>query len=283
MTRDPGETTGVKRKLIDLVEVLMIAGAAFAAGAAAAGDLDPLIAFFTICVLIGGVVVLVRLFPRGPEAPPPQRKAREPEDLPPPPPRGTLASRMLAARGRRKAEPEPEPVPDAEGRAPADPPEAEPSPEPTHAEPAPADDTPLPPGFAPLIPRHQRSQGTRVLVVDEDENTRRMVTRILSRFDFDVESAPDAALALQLITEEAPPQLLLTELMLPGMTGTALRSRVTAEAPDLAVVFMTSFAGSAKERYGLRPGIDTVIEKPFEAADLLAAVDQALTIEDEGI
>jgi FixJ family two-component response regulator len=67
------------------------------------------------------------------------------------------------------------------------------------------------------------------------------------------------------------------------MTGTALRERVSREAPDLAVVFMTSFAGAAKERYGLRPGIDSVVEKPFEAAELLAAVEEALTIQEEGI
>lgn len=262
---------GVKRRLIDLAQILMIAGAAFAAGAAAAGDLDPLIAFLVICALIGGVVVLVRLFPRGSDGDAPQAA-----DAPPARP-----SKRRGPRGRR-AVTLPEPEPDPEPQLVAEEPEPEPDePEPAPAVPAPPH--PPPSAFPPSVPRYQRSQGTRVLVVDDDENIRRMVARILGRYEFEVESAPDAALALQLIKDVSPPQLLLTELVLPGMTGTGLRDRVANEAPDLAVVFMTSFAGAAKERYGLRPGIDSVVEKPFEAAELLAAVEEALTIQEEGI
>ena len=255
----------MKRRLIDLAQILMIAGAAFAAGAAAAGDLDPLIAFLVICVLIGGVVTLVRLFPRGTGESTEQRRPapREP-------------------RARRESTP-PDPEPEPRYTAAPEEPETE-APSPASAPPArPAPPPPVASVTPPTTPRYTRSQGTRVLVVDDDENVRRTVARILGRYEFEVESAPDAALALALIKDVSPPQLLLTELILPGMTGTSLRDRVAAEAPELAVVFMTSFAGAAKERYGLRPGIDSVVEKPFEAADLLAAVEEALTIQEEGI
>lgn len=216
----------------------MIAGAAFAAGAAAAGDLDPLVAFLVICALIGGVVLLARQFPRDGVAP---ASGREPET---------------------SEEPEPAaPAPTTPGERPR----------------------PREPSAPAAPPRYTQAQGTRVLVVDDDENVRRVVTRVLGRYGFEVESAPDAALALQLIKDVSPPQMLLTEVVLPGpgMTGSALRDRVAAEAPDLAVVFMTRFAGAAQERFGLRPGIDVVVEKPFEASGLLAGVEEALTRREE--
>ena len=231
----------MKRRLVDLAQILMIAGAAFAAGAAAAGDLEPLIAFTVSCLLVGGVVLLARLFPRDGVASADQR-ARWPDEEP----------------EHERATAPPAATPGGSARSPKR-------------------------GGPPPPPRYTQAHGTRVLVVDDDESVRKLVARTLGRYGFDVESAPDAALALQLIKDIEPPQMLLTELVLPGpgLTGPALRDRVAVEAPDLAVVFMTGFTGAAKERYGLRPGIDAVVEKPFEAAELLAAVEEALTIQEE--
>jgi CheY-like chemotaxis protein len=117
----------------------------------------------------------------------------------------------------------------------------------------------------------------RILVVDDQDAVRRLTTRLLTRNGYEVDEAPDGATALQrCAAAPGPPDLLLTDLVLPGMTGTELRDRIHEVAPEVPVLFMTGFTGPVQERYGLRAGVDTVIGKPFNAGELLDAVVAAL-------
>lgn len=263
------ELTPVKRRLVDVAQIALIAAMAFAIGAALAGDLEPLIAVGTVTLLGGTLYALVKLFPR------PTGRPREPKA---PKEREAVAAapvelRESEPRAAAHAIPEedeaaeeegpygytlPEPVP------PATPPAAGASP--PEAEPAPGYD----PG--PAAVRKRPEEGMHVLVVDDEDATRRLCSRILGNGGYRVSSAPDAALALALARED-PPKVLLTDLVLPGMTGSTLRDRMIGEVGDIAVLFMTSFAGAVRERYGLRADLDEVIEKPFEGVELLRAVD----------
>ncbi|MDO8630784.1 MAG: ATP-binding protein, partial [Phycisphaerales bacterium] len=107
-----------------------------------------------------------------------------------------------------------------------------------------------------------------ILVVDDEEPFRRYVVEVLSREGYTVFSAPDARRALVLV--DAQPDridLLLTDLAMPGMSGTTLASRLS----HLPVVFMSGFFTGADE-VGDRP----FVQKPFTPDELLAAVERAL-------
>ena len=113
-----------------------------------------------------------------------------------------------------------------------------------------------------------------VLVVDDHDANRALIRRILSRAGHRVVEAADTAGALALVEAAGgPPHVLLTDLVLPGASGSELAARLRAQTPDLPVVFVSGF-GTMLERYGVRD--ELVVAKPFRADDLLMAVESAL-------
>ena len=273
MSTSSGEITRVKRLLIDLLQLVMIAAMAFAIGAAVAGDLDPLIAVGAVTLLGAGLFALVKLFPRPSPREKAMRRARKVTATAP----TARDARADAPAVRPEAEVAPEP--DEEDESPHGyvmPAQVPPDPPSTAGPPPPEVPTQQPGhGPAPAVDRPKPAEGEHILVVDDEEAARRLAGRILSSYGYRVSTAPDAQLALQLARED-PPMLLLTDLVLPGMTGPALRDRMLAEVGDVSVLFMTSFIGAVRERYGLREGIDEVIEKPFEGGELIRAVGHVL-------
>ena len=70
--------------------------------------------------------------------------------------------------------------------------------------------------------------------------------------------------------------LLVTDIVMPGMDGIALALKVTRDWPDLAVLLMTGYAAERQRAHNLEALIHRVIAKPFSLADFLGAVDEAL-------
>jgi CheY-like chemotaxis protein len=113
--------------------------------------------------------------------------------------------------------------------------------------------------------------GSTVLVVDDDDDVRRMVERALRRAGYTVMTAtsgPDA-----LARARAYPgaiDLLLTDVVMPGMTGQELIRELSAERPGLQVVFMSGYHQGAP--------IDPrrFVAKPFDRATLLSTVADVL-------
>jgi len=124
----------------------------------------------------------------------------------------------------------------------------------------------------------QELRGTETILVVEDEAAvRAVVCRALRAHGYTVLEAEDAARALQLAS---PPDLhldlLLTDVVMPGLSGTALAQRLLEERPDLRVVFMSGYTDEALGRHGvLEPGT-RFIQKPFASDDLLRVVRDAL-------
>lgn len=121
---------------------------------------------------------------------------------------------------------------------------------------------------APVI---ARSTGTeRVLVVDDDERVRRSIERVLRRAGFSVLVAAAAEPALEAVASEAI-DVVLTDIMLPGLDGVAFSKRVAELKPGLPVRFMT---GYARGRVG---SLATPhLSKPFATADLLRLITEAI-------
>jgi len=116
-----------------------------------------------------------------------------------------------------------------------------------------------------------------VLVVDDEAAIRDVAHRVLTRAGYRVVTAADGPEALSLLQrQDMAADLVLTDVVMPGMTGTAFADQAHAMRPDLPILFMSGYAqpGAAGEAW---PGpAAQVIGKPFTRAALLASVTQML-------
>ena len=108
-----------------------------------------------------------------------------------------------------------------------------------------------------------------VLVADDDPSTRRLLAEILGRAGYAVRLAADGLEALAEIERE-PPDLVLADIVMPGLGGAALLARLRSSDRHLPVVLMSAYAHES--------GAIAVpfVAKPFARRDLLAAVEGAL-------
>jgi two-component system, cell cycle sensor histidine kinase and response regulator CckA len=93
-----------------------------------------------------------------------------------------------------------------------------------------------------------------------------------------VVEAADSGTALRLAREQArPADLLLTDIVMPGMSGPVLAERLVSRWPDLKVLYMSGYADEAIERQGALSAGGALLEKPFTARQLADRVRQALS------
>ncbi len=119
--------------------------------------------------------------------------------------------------------------------------------------------------------------GARVLLADDNADMREYVARLLSEH-FSVETVTDGASALARARAE-PPDLILSDVMMPGMDGYQLLRALRAGelTRDIPVIFLSARAGEESRIEGLSAGADDYLIKPFSARELLARVGMHLT------
>jgi hypothetical protein len=119
-----------------------------------------------------------------------------------------------------------------------------------------------------------RGHGEAILLVEDEQGMRTMAARILSRNGYLVREAADGAAAIRLAGDPAERfDLLVTDMVMPGMLGDEVAERVRAVRPGLPAVFVTGSAQQVPD--AIAPGID-VVQKPFTEAVLLTRVRRAL-------
>jgi CheY-like chemotaxis protein len=113
----------------------------------------------------------------------------------------------------------------------------------------------------------------RLLVVDDEEPALRLVERILSTDNYDIRIAMSGPSALSLLDEPgaAPVDLLVTDLMMPGMSGRELSKIVRQRCPSVRVLYQTGFADSLFTGVQELQEHEAFVEKPFSAIGLLEA------------
>src|SRR6266508_4546944 len=118
--------------------------------------------------------------------------------------------------------------------------------------------------------------GELVLVVDDEPTVREVVSRYLELGGYRVAVAGDGQEALRLaLSTQAPPDLVVLDLMLPGMDGLEVCRRLRASAP-IPIVMLTARGHEADRIVGLELGADDYVVKPFSPRELVARIRSVL-------
>jgi CheY-like chemotaxis protein len=127
-------------------------------------------------------------------------------------------------------------------------------------------------------PRPTATEVTRlgtILVVEDDTGVRRFVRRVLEAAGYLVLTAPDGATAIE-ASLGVPLQLLLTDVVMPDMSGRRVAAKLASDRPGIRVLYMSGYPDDDIVRHGvLEPDID-LLPKPFTAEALLSAMDKAM-------
>jgi PAS domain S-box-containing protein len=126
------------------------------------------------------------------------------------------------------------------------------------------------PSTAASAPRQEIPAGHEsVLVVEDERAVRLLVHRALTQAGYQVTMASDAAQALEVLAGHKPVRVLVSDLVLPGMSGTMLAAEARHHQPDIAVVLMSGHAGP-------KPDDGVMLTKPFAPAELVRRVREAI-------
>jgi two-component system response regulator ResD len=125
--------------------------------------------------------------------------------------------------------------------------------------------------IGPVGPGDSRAS---VLVVDDEPTIAEVVARYLERAGYDSATAGDGAEALRLAAERAP-DLVVLDLMLPGIDGLEVLRRLRADGGP-AVILLTAKGEQDDRIVGLRSGADDYVVKPFSPRELVARVEAVL-------
>jgi two-component system response regulator ResD len=115
----------------------------------------------------------------------------------------------------------------------------------------------------------------RVLLVDDDPDVAEVVLAYLRRDGIEAAHADDGLKALE-SARRVPPDLVILDLMLPGLDGLEVCRRLRADAPDLPVVMLTARGEEADRIAGLEVGADDYVVKPFSPRELALRVASVL-------
>ena len=120
---------------------------------------------------------------------------------------------------------------------------------------------------------------SRILLADDNTDMRRYIQRLLEHSDYEVESVADGLAALH-AARERPPDLVLTDVMMPGLDGFGLlrELREGEGTATIPVIMLSARAGEESRVEGMEAGADDYLVKPFSARELLARVRAHLEI-----
>ncbi len=115
----------------------------------------------------------------------------------------------------------------------------------------------------------------RILVAEDEPSVSEFVNRALTHHGHQVSAVPDGIAALRALAAE-PFDLLLTDIVMPGLDGIALALKVSKDYPAMRILLMTGYAAERQRAHNLESLVHRVIAKPFTLDEICAAVGAAL-------
>lgn len=121
------------------------------------------------------------------------------------------------------------------------------------------------------------SGGETILLVEDDPSVRRTAAEVLLGAGYRVLTAPSGADALRMAARhEGRLDLLLTDIVMPGMSGPELARQFIVQFPSVRILYMSGYSEDAIEKHGLRGRTVRVLQKPFTHETLARSVREAL-------
>jgi DNA-binding NtrC family response regulator len=117
----------------------------------------------------------------------------------------------------------------------------------------------------------------RIVVLDDEQRMADIISMVLRRESYDVESFTDPHAALAEL-EKHPFDLLLTDLRMPGLDGVEVLRRAREIVPDLPIILITAHATVPTAIEAMRAGAFDYVEKPFDNTELKTLVKRALDV-----
>ena len=115
-----------------------------------------------------------------------------------------------------------------------------------------------------------------VLLVEDEPAVREMTQAALQKHGYTVLPAASGAEALQIARANQGISVVLTDVVMPGMSGPQLVERLREEQPRLAALFMSGYTSDAVLRHGIETGEADFLQKPFSTSALAAKLRQVL-------
>ena len=116
-----------------------------------------------------------------------------------------------------------------------------------------------------------------MLLVEDEPDVRAAAARILTFGGFNILEAPNGAIALELVDRHGPPDLVLTDVVMPVLGGRELARRLRARWPALPVLFMSGYSTEDLRQQGALGSEEVTIPKPFNLDGLVRTVAAALS------
>lgn len=115
----------------------------------------------------------------------------------------------------------------------------------------------------------------RILIVDDEDVVLKSCLRILQKLDYEVDTAYSGQTALDNLKKKRY-DIVITDLMMPGMDGMQLLAEIKKQYPDIIVIIFTGFATVETARQALKAGAFDYIPKPFTPDELRTVIENAV-------
>jgi PAS domain S-box-containing protein len=125
--------------------------------------------------------------------------------------------------------------------------------------------------------RHAPRRNGIVLVAEDEDGVREPVRRVLERFGYRVIDVSNGSAALTAAAESSEPiDLLLTDIVMPGMSGSELAKQLQELRPGVRVLFMSGYSSEAIATHGMLAPGSSFLQKPFSVTELVERVRETL-------
>lgn len=129
---------------------------------------------------------------------------------------------------------------------------------------------------------HDHAPIPRLLFVDDDPGVLAAVKRFLRRYRYEVTTAPDGPTGLQIMREQGPFHLVVSDYQMPAMTGDRFLAQVAELTPVTRRMIMSAYADSEQLLAAINAGkVHRYLVKPWDSQELLAAIDDLLADYDQ--